>query len=337
MKKIWKSAIIAMVCMVFGLGIMTLCVMTKASAKAKTVHAVVGVTRRLPEQGFIILGMKMSIKNKNIVKKVKTVSSNMQLLNSGSDLNYSEGYFVVGKKAGTTKVTLKSGKTKYVYNVKVHSKKSIRNAAKKALNKKLKELGKTTDDKYVTFADFNGDGIEDLLVKGTLYGYNYEKKTIKKIKTGIASKDIDQVSVSSKNGLAFFDTLTAGRTAASGAAATVTEEPATDTAVPATGTDAPANNSEEDDVDGFPVGLFLVFEKGKPFAIMGEVEVCLYRDPASIVGKSYVPGKEYFYFHDFSYDQDDQFYEPFTEESLAEKLSKVMPDGKIMYQKNVSQ
>ncbi|MEE3467190.1 MAG: hypothetical protein VZQ83_01995 [Eubacterium sp.] len=363
----------------FALCLMVLCLTVTAEAKTKTYkstcHVVVGSMKMIPDTDMIGTTKRtVTIKNKKIVKQVKKPVSNLTYLNPHSDYVSLYGVYVTGKKAGKTKVTVKTGKsTKYVCTVTVHKKKTVKTAAKKALNKTLQELGKTTDDKFVFFADLNGDGIDDLFVNGTMYGYNYETKQVDEAETGINMEVVDKIVVSKKNRIVYFDTTTASKAEEAGTKVAyyvddmevpddtdtpddpetpdepaTTDEPQTpdepvatdDPQTPDDPADAedpvdPEDPDEEEDMDdeedaysGYHRGLFVTFAPGEIFSTQSFIKVYKYKVPKEFVSKI-DQTKEYFYFNDSSYDQDDLYYEPYTAAQLKKRINnKILPDDK---------
>ncbi len=377
MKGLTKKLIGATALAIGVLCLTVLCVTTTAEAKTykKTCHVLVGTMRCLPDSDLMSLTKKskVTVANKKILKYVKKVDSNFKLLNAYSDSATVSGVFVKGKKKGKTKVTVKVGKSKYVYTVTVHAKKQVKTDSGKALKKKLKELGKTTSDPYVFYADLSGDGIDDLFVDGTMYGYNYGKKIVEEVETGLIMDAVDAIYVSKKNRIIYFDTTTASKEIEAGnpvkiytyeledeeGASVEDAEETPDKAADGDANEAPGADAEdptgEDSEDeayddeeeeeeeegegyaGFHRGLAVALKPGSIFESIGQVAIKKYNGFGEYDDSSqFNPEDEYFFFNDSSYDQDDLYYEPYTVETLAKKMKTILPDKKQVYVKKSS-
>lgn len=119
--------------------------------------------------------------------------------------DYEEGLYVVGKKPGKVKVTVKTKKTDYVYKIKILSSKKLNKKAKKALKKVAKGLNKTKKCAYV---DLTGDSIKDLYVNGDIYSYDRKAGVQKTTIGGYGrwyKKEIKKIHISYDNQVIYLD------------------------------------------------------------------------------------------------------------------------------------
>ena len=310
------------------------------AAKVKTVKrtctVVVGGTRLLSNSDMLVESYTVKVAKKSILTAKKNKKDVGAIFNPNNDYHYS-GVIVTGKKAGKTKVTLKTKKTKYVYTVTVLGKKKVQNAAKKALASAVKKAKAKTDSKWV-YTDLNGDGIADLFDNGVMISYNYTKKKTITRETGINVNAIRSISVSKKNKTMYIDAVSGSAIYAEPEDDEFPEEdenvyPEDDPEDPDDPDDP--DDPEEEEVDpytGDDVGVFFTFNEENIFQIHHTFSLICYDHPEFFVTEEkYMSGGPFYCIGDSSFDQDDLWYESYTEADLKGLFAKTMPDSKCVY------
>lgn len=250
-----------------------------------------GATREITPDSFKV---KYSVNNNKIVSVIKDKPQMYSTVSPKAGAGYTYGILVKGKKCGTTKITFKKAGKKTVYTVKVLSKAFVKKQSKKALNKYIKKYAGKDNCSYM---DFNGDGIKEVYHDGKFTYYNY---AINKVVTKDAPvTEYDRLYASYKNHLLY---------------AAYNED------------DNSTGSYEDDAID---CGRFMLFNEAKVFDFLDyDVRIGKYVKPKEYVGDKYVEGTDYYLLRDSGYDQDDYWYEPYTEEEKEEYVSKNMPDKK---------
>ncbi len=209
---------------------------------------------------------------------------------------------VTGVKAGKTKMTVKMGKDRIVYKVKVYNKNEVQKKAGSKLDLKARSLG--TINKYA-MTDLNGDGITDMFADGDLYAYDYQNNDVVMVKTEIDASALDKLFISEKEHVLYME-------AATGAAVMIKGDP----------------NKKKDYYSGKFTGLFFEFDTYEYFdGDCGKGFIQYFHPELFVDKKDYVEGTDYYCYYDSSYDQDDYWYEWFTKEQIPERLQKLIPDA----------
>ncbi|MBO4395818.1 MAG: hypothetical protein J5819_05675 [Eubacterium sp.] len=215
---------------------------------------------------------------------------------------------VTGIKAGKTKMIVKMGKRKedkVTYIIKVFNKQEVEKKAEEKLNLKAKSLG--TVGKYA-MTDLNYDGITDMFADGDLYAYDYSTDKVIRRKTGIDATALDRLFMSKKKHM-------------------LCMEAATGTAVSLLKPD----EEEPDDTDYYSgkfVRLFYEFSEYDYFDGSCDYGILRYDHPEQFVDKKhYTAGTDYYCFYDSTYDQDDYWYEWFTEDEIETHVNQMVPDA----------
>lgn len=278
----------------FAMCAMTFCMDGKdVAAKKKTVKksfvVMEGATREMTPDSYKTKWKITGGKHISISKDKLEPYSKVSPMNDA----FTYGILAKGKKPGKAKVVVNTVIKKYIFDVKVVSKATVRKKSKALLKKYAAKLKNT---KQCAYMDFNGDSVEDLYHDGQFTYYNY---AVDKVVTKKAPlENIGSLYVSTKNHMMF-------------------AFPAKEIAF------------EDQSYSGTVFGRFFFMNEAKVFDFSREtVQYSKYKYPEKFVGDQYVPGNDYYFLDDNGYDQDDYWYIPYTKEQLMTKLAKLFPGWK---------
>lgn len=288
MKKIYNLVLVLFCILAAG-------AFTGFSSDAKTVHksfvVMQGGTRALP---FGTAKSSCKIQGKKYISISKNQKTSYSKVSVKADRT-TYPILVKGKKAGKGKITLRTGKKTTVFSVKVLSKKSVNKTATKKL-KAYKARLKGKDQ--CLYADFNGDGIKELYHNDSFTYYNYALKKL--VTKGAPVISLSKIYTCGKSHMLF--------------------------AIPSKETRLGEKGSDEERI---VYGHFFFFNEAKIFDFLNQdVALSQYVKPEIYVGSRYSNGTSYYFLDDSSYDQDDYWYLPYTEDEMQTFLDQKMPSRK---------
>lgn len=254
-----------------------------------------GATRLLTNDTYYAT---YEVTDKKVVTVIKDRLSSYSTVATKGD-SYDYGFLIKGKISGKTKITVTTAQNKYIYTVNVVPKRSIQNAAKKALTKYADTLKNTNQCAYM---DFNGDGVKELYHDGSFSYYNYVlKKVVTKPFSDESITKVSSLLVAPKTHLMF--------------------------AIPST--ELLKGDPEPDyaTYSGTIYGQFAFFNEEKVFDLFSNVYFVKYQNPEEFVGDTYVKGTDYYFLQVPSYDQDDYWYEAYTKKEMDQKIAELLPDA----------